>query len=115
MDVTFSGFFHVAVILLFSVITLGLAISFAIRPADKKLRILRPMSWATLFSILAAIAAGIGATALHASMAEGAGGRQDIANQIMSGLAEAMVPPVFGFVVLALSWMLASVGMRRQS
>jgi len=114
MDVTFSGSFHVAVTLLFSVITLGLAISFAVRPADKKLQILRPMSWATLFSILAAIAAGFGATALHASPAQG--GRQtDIANQIMRGLAEAMVPPVLGFVLLALSWMLVSVGLRRQN
>ena len=114
MGITFSGFFHVAVTLLFSVITLGLAISFASGPTEKKLRILTRMSWATLFSILAAVAAGIGAMALHASLAEGGGGPNDLARQIMGGLEEAMVVPVFGFVVLALAWLLAAVGLRRQ-
>jgi hypothetical protein len=114
MDVTFSGYFHIAVTLLFSIITLSLALSFAVRPTDKKLEILRPMSWATLFSILAAIAGGIGATTLHASLAQ-SGGQTDVFNQVMRGLAEAMVPAVFGFALLALGWMLVSVGLRRQS
>ena len=115
MDFTFSGLVHVTVIVLFSVVTLWLSVSFAVRPADKKIRIIRTMSWATLFSILAGIAAGIGATALNVSLTEGAGEHKDLALLITSGLAEAMVPPVFGFAVLALSWMLASVGLRRQS
>ncbi len=115
MNITFSGFFHVAVIILFGLVTLGLAVSYAVRPVDKKLRVLRSMSWATLFSILAATVAGIGGIALHASLVEGEGGQPDIISGIMTGLAEAMVPPVLGFVVLSLTWMLASVGMRRQS
>ena len=113
MDMTFSAFFHIAVTLLLSIITLSLAVSFAARPTDKKLEILKPMSWATLFSILAAIAGGLGAAALHASKAE-SGGKTELLSQVMRGLAEAMVPAVFGFVVLALSWMVVSVGLRRK-
>jgi hypothetical protein len=115
MGFTFSGFVHVTVIFLFCAATLGLAISFAVRPTEKKLGILRPISLATLFSILAGIAAGIGATALHASLLATTSSQSEIPNRILSGLAEAMVPPVFGFAVLAVSWLLAAVGLRRQN
>jgi hypothetical protein len=73
---------------------------------------MRRSQWATSFSILAAIAGGFGATALHASLAL-PGGQTEILGQVMRGLAEAMVPAVFGFASLALSWMLVSVGFRR--
>jgi hypothetical protein len=77
-------------------------------------KIFKPMSWATLFSILAAVAGGLGATALHGSLAQ-SGGEFDIVSPMMRGLAEAMVPAVFGFALLALGWMLVSVGLRRKS
>ena len=115
MDITFSGFFHVIVTLLFGAITLGLAVSFAVRPAENKRRILTPMSWATALSILASMAAGVGSTSLHASLVKETLEQKDIATLILAGLAEAMVPPVLGFVLLALTWMLVSVGLRRQN
>jgi hypothetical protein len=114
MDITFSGSFHVAVTLLFGAITLGLAVSFAVRPAERKLRILTPMSWATASSIPAAVASGVGATTLNASLVDGAGDPRERTARIMAGPAEALVVPVLGFVLLALSWMLMSLGLRRQ-
>ncbi len=115
MSAAFSAFFHIVVSILLCLITLGIAISFAVRPTDRKLQILRPMTWATLFSILAACGGGLGITTLHASMEDAAGGQRDIFRLIMNGVAEALVPAVYGFVVLSLSWLLVSVGLRRQN
>ena len=112
MDVTFSAYFHVAVTLLFSLITLSLAISFVIRPAEKKLLILKPMSKATLYSIMAAVAGGVGAAALNASAAP-IPGQPELISRVVVGLAESMVPAVLGYALLSLSWMLVSVGLRR--
>jgi hypothetical protein len=114
MEFTFSGIFHVLVLLVLSLVTLGLAVAFAFRPAAKKLGILKALTWATLFSVLAAVAAGVGATALHCAQVEQPVSERDLNTVFMSGMAETMVPPVFGFVVLALSWLMASVGLRRE-
>jgi hypothetical protein len=114
MESTFSGIFHVLVLLLLSLVTLGLAVSYAVRPAAKKLGILKSMTFATLFSIVAAVAAGVGGTALHCAQLEPPGNAQELDSIFMRGLAEAMVPPVFGSVVLALTWLMASVGLRRE-
>jgi hypothetical protein len=113
LSMVFSAFFHVAVIFLFSLVTLGIGISYAITPGERKLGMLRPMSVATLFSILSGVCAGLGASFLAVSESTNVIGSQESAH-LFAGLAEASVPAVFGFTVLAVSWLLAAVGMRRQ-
>ena len=109
-----NGFVHMGIILVLAIATLATAVSFAYKPGERKLGILRPMSAATLFSILSALCAGISATLVHAlSPADKAVGLE-ITRSLMPGLAEAMVPGIVGFTILALSWLLAAVGLRRQ-
>ena len=113
ISMLFSAFFHVGIILLFSLVTLGISISYAVAPGERKLGMVRPMSAATLFSILSAICAGLGACFLSASDNANAVS-SELSARLFAGLAEAMVPAIFGFTVLAVCWLLVSVGLRRQ-
>lgn len=112
IDLLLNGFIHLSVILLLSVATLAQAIAFAVRPGERKLGILRPLSLATTFSVLSATCAGVGASFKFA--AEVPAG-ESVVPVLVAGLAETMVPGVFAFAVLAISWALASVGFKRQS
>lgn len=88
--------------------TVFTAASFARRPQERTLAILRPLSASTAFTAVSAMLAG-SATALKYA-AEGAP-----ATQLMAGLAEAAVAGVLGFAFLAVAWLLAAVGFRRQT
>ena len=112
MSLLFNGFVHLALILIIALITLGTAISFAVRPGERKLAILRTLSAATTFFVAGNAFAGIGATMLHAADSNTAAG--ELARIMTAGLAEATVPGILGFTFLGLSWLLAAVGLRRQ-
>jgi len=40
---------------------------------------------------------------------------QEATTRLLAGLAEAMVPPLVGFALLAVAWLLVSIGVRRQT
>lgn len=107
------GIVHVTVLLVLALASLGLGASLAIRPAEAKLAVLGPLSTATLCSIFGAAATGIG-TAFR-NLADHPEATSDGALRLAAaGLAEAMVPVAFGLSVLAVTWALAAVGLRRQ-
>jgi hypothetical protein len=113
MSILLSGFLHAAVILLLSLATLGVAVAFAVRPAERKLAVLRPLSLATVFAVVSTTYAGLGATLVH--VAEGGTVPPDkLVASLVEGLAEATVPGIFAFAVLSLAWVMVAVGMRRQ-
>jgi hypothetical protein len=111
IDLLLNGFVHVSVILLLSLSTLVQAVSFAVRPGERKLGVLRPLSLATTFSVLSATCAGIGASLKFAADLPAG---ESVVSVLVAGLAESMVPGVFAFAVLAISWALAAVGFTRQ-
>lgn len=113
VSVVFNAFFHVGIILIFSLVTLGISISYAVAPGERKLSMLRPMSVATLFSVLSGMCAGLGASFLAVAEGTNAGAPQ-VMGHLFAGLAEASIPAIFGFTVLSICWLLAAVGMRRQ-
>jgi hypothetical protein len=112
MNLLFNGFIHLGLILIIALVTLGTAISFVVRPGERKLSILRTLSSATLFFVAGNAFAGVGATMLHAAEINAAAGEPT--RTIAAGLAEATVPAILGFTFLGLSWLLVAVGLRRQ-
>ncbi len=98
-------------ILALGLLTLGLAGSFAARPAERKLSMIRPLSLATVFSVLGGIAADLGATmkAVSASPELAASPAA-----LLQGIGESMVPAILGFTLLSLAWLVATAGLRRQ-
>jgi hypothetical protein len=88
--------------------TVGTAISIALGPTERKILAFRPLTVSTLSAIAAATAAG-----LATSLANAAAAPERIA-PLLAGLAEAMVPPLVGFALLAVSWLLVAVGIRRR-
>jgi hypothetical protein len=105
---------HHALPIVIALLLLWVAISFAIRPTERKLAILRPLALSLVFALLAITLAGW-ANLLHAlqriSFPEG----KDSVRLLLSGLAEGLVPGILGFAVLAVSWALAAFGLRRQA
>ena len=91
---------------------LGVGIAMAFRPAERHYGLLRPLSLATAFAAVSAVCSGLAAALAHLA---GAGASPEVTSQLAAGVAEAMVPGVFGFGVLALAWGFAALGLHRQT
>jgi hypothetical protein len=99
--------------------TLGTAIRFAIRPTEQGLAVLRPLSAATTFAALCAFFLGVAVALVNVIQkleaaadpaATGAAWRM-----LLGGLAEGIVPLGLAFALLAVAWLLAAVGLRKQA
>ncbi len=110
-------FFFFAVIV--ELATLAAAVHFAFRPAEKGLATLRPLCAATIFSSLAAFFLGIanGLVALNRALerATDAAASAKVWQVFLGGLAETPAALILGFAILAVSWLLVAVGLRRQA
>ncbi len=110
-------FFFFAVIV--ELATLATATRFAFRPSEKTLAVLRPLCAATLFSALAAFFLGIvnGLVGLSKALerATDAAATAQVWRTFLGGLAEAPAALILGFSFLAVCWLLAAVGLRRQA
>ena len=98
--------------------TLWTAIRFAIRPTEQRLAVLRPLSSATTFAALCACLLGI-ATALVNVIANLEAAADPAATaaawrHFLGGLAEGVAPIGVAFALLAVAWLLAAVGLRKQ-
>ncbi len=107
-----EGGYAMWVILLFGLLCLALAVRFAVKPAERTLNMLRPLSLATLFATLSGLAAGLGATTKH--VAEDPTFSQDPGRYVMIGIGESLANAILGFTLLFLAWLVVAVGMRRQ-
>jgi len=97
---------------------LGTAIRFAVRPTERGLSVLRPLSAATTFAALCACLLGI-ATALVNVVAKLEAAADPAATaaawrMFLAGQAEGIVPLGVAFALLSVAWLLAAVGLRRQ-
>jgi hypothetical protein len=111
------GGFPIWFVLAFGFLALGSAALFAWQPHRRGLRLIIGMSLATLFSIFSAIVADL-ATVGHSVnvgwqkyMTDG--GHDMVARIINQGIAESLSPGIIGFTLLSLTWLVASVGLRR--
>jgi hypothetical protein len=85
---------------------------FAIRPRERTLTILRPLSASTAFATGSAILAGVANALKHGADGALSG---DALTMLVAGLAESAVAGVLGFALLGVAWLLAAVGFRRQT
>ncbi len=103
---------HLGFPTIIALLVLGAAISFAIRPTERKLGVLRPLSLTLVFALISTVFTGF-ANLLWA-LTRFPDGKESV-QVLLRGLAEGMIPPGVGFAVLAVVWGLAALGLKRQS
>jgi hypothetical protein len=93
------------------VVPLIMGITYAIRPSEARLALMRPFSLAGIFGGLCGFSAGVINTLIGAAQSpDGLAARM-----VPVGLAEAIVPLVVGFGCLTVAWLCVALGLRRQS
>jgi hypothetical protein len=98
--------------LLLALVPLVMAVVYAIRPTERSLALMRPLSLAGLFASIAGAMLGfINVLALFWT--------RELTSEtwkiVAVGSAEALVPTLVGFASLTAAWLLVAVGMGRQS
>ena len=101
------------VIIVSGAAVLGMAIAYAMRPTERKLALMRPLSLAAIFASICSFSGGV-ATVLGGIGAT-PGWSPNAPGLAMAGLAECFTPLFVAFAFLALAWLLVAVGMRRQA
>jgi hypothetical protein len=114
MDFMRAGGFGMWLVLVLGLATLVNSVVFAVRPGDERMALVRAVSTATLYATLLGITSGIGAVMHKVPHNPEWAHSPDLQLIVMTGLGEALSNAVLGFALLALSWMAASVGMRRK-
>jgi hypothetical protein len=97
--------------ILVGVLPFAMALIYVLRPTERRLALMRPVSLASIFAALCgalsgfiSILRGIGVTATFTTGSFAA---------MAIGLAEALVPIFLGFGFLTAAWLLVAVGMWR--
>ena len=112
LDLTHAGI--VAIFgMLVSLLPLGVAAAYLLRPTERKLGLMRPLSLATIFAALNTFVAGLAAVLRNIPKTQTASG-YDIA-WITHGLTESMTPMFVAFGFLAAAWLCVAAGMRREA
>ena len=108
------GFFFLAFIVVVGLATLGIAVSIAIKPGERKLALFRPLSVSTVLAIISSVAAGVGFALRRAAEGPEVPGSAEATRIMLVGFAEAMAPAVLGFAVLSVAWLFVTMGLRKQ-
>ncbi len=99
--------------LVIGIAPMAMGVAYAIRPSERGLALMRPLSLASIFAALSGLLVGVTAVLV------GIGATDDASAQVWRrsavGLAEALVPPFVTFAFLAVAWISVALGMRRQS
>lgn len=100
------------VALLVGIAPMLLGIAFALRPNERWLTLMRPVSLAAIFAAISNMFLGL-ANALH-SVAFNSPGTRTVTQLAAVGLAEAAILPFVGFACLTVAWLSVALGMRKQ-
>jgi hypothetical protein len=97
--------------------TVGTAVRFAFRPAERTLALVRPLCAASVFAGLAAFFMGVtnGLTGFHRALASTTDPmiRANSETIFLGGLAESAAPLVVACAGVTVAWLLVAVGLRR--
>ena len=85
--------------------------AYALRPSDRTLALMRPLSLAAVFAALSNTFLGLVNSLVYVSSRPA----PMPLNVVAAGLAETLVVPFLGFGCLSVAWLLVAVGMRRQA
>ena len=96
--------------LVVAVATMGAAATYAWRPSESRLALLRPLSLATIFAALCSFSVGVAQIFAGLSVIDfgGTGWRE-----VAKGASETFVGLFVAFGCLALTWIMVAVGLRR--
>lgn len=100
------------VILVGGVGAFGTSVAYVLRPTERKLALLRPLSLASIFAAACSFTGGI-ATVLAGIAVTGQVDARNI-GAILMGFRETIIPLFVAFAFLAVAWLLVGLGMRRQ-
>ena len=100
------------VILVSGVGALGTAIAYAVRPTDRRLTLMRPLSLASIFAAVCSWSVGVATALKHAADSHVSA---DALTVMVAGLSEAMIPPFVAFAFLSVAWLLVALGLRREA
>jgi hypothetical protein len=92
-------------------VPLVMAVAYVVRPSERRLALMRPLSLAGLFAALTGGVVGF----LHvlAGIARDSEPFAESYRQVAAGASEALVPAFVGFGCLTFAWLLVAVGMSR--
>ncbi len=93
---------------------LASAVAFALRPTERNLAVLRPLSLATVFAALAGVASDLGATMQHCTSLGEDTAPHEVGAMVLAGVGESTAPAILAFALLTVCWLAAAVGFRRQ-
>ncbi len=100
-------------ILAFGMMTLVAGGMSAFAPSERKLAFIRAMTVSTTFATISGTVAAIGAVMKQVPARPEWAQSPELHLIVMTGLGESMAPPVLGFSLLSLAWLLTAVGVRR--
>jgi hypothetical protein len=110
-----AGGFGMWLVLVLGAATLATAIMFARKPDERRMSMIRALSWATLFSISTAVASNLATVFYKVPQMTEVVESGQLLNVTMIGIGESLTPAILGSAFLTLVWLVASVGMRRLS
>jgi len=90
---------------------LAMAAGYFVRPTERRLALMRPLSLAGLFAAVTGSATGYLHVFRHYGIA--ADFSHEFQQRMATGAAESLVPAVVGFTSLTLAWLLVAAGMSR--
>lgn len=108
-----AGGFPVWITLTLAIVTLVVAVRFAIAADARKLASLRALTWAQVFAVMSGVAANV----LTVLWTVGRSEELLLAPlpALLIGLGEALTPAVLGLSALTATWVLVAFGLRRMA
>lgn len=113
MDFLRAGGFGMWVVLAVGVATLATAVMFARRPDERRMTLIRSLTWATVFAMLTALSSNVAAVMFKVPAHPEWSHSPDVHLIVMTGLGEALTPVMVGSAFLTLTWIVTAVGIRR--
>ena len=92
---------------------LAMATAYFLRPTERRLALMRPLSLAGLFAALTGTATGCLHVMRHYGIA--AEFSEDLHRRMATGAAESLVPVILGFTSLTVAWLIVAAGMSRSA
>ena len=110
-----AGGVGMLVVLVVGLITVGTAVVFARRPDERRMAMVRGFTMASLFSVGTAVSSNLATVMYHVPQNPKYAGSPDFAGIVMIGIGESLTPAILGCAFLTVTWIAATVGMRRLS
>jgi hypothetical protein len=95
--------------LIVTVLPLGAGIAYAIRPTERRLALMRPISLAGIFAALCGLLSGLVNVLRYIGVNE-----TPVESRVVAiGVAEALIPLFVAFGCLTAAWLCVAIGLRR--